>query len=108
MTYARAVLAATFALALGAGVAWLDTRPKWDDTGVTAGCLLFAAGVVAVVGVRWWQAALLVACPLVLVEYRSAGLGIVVALAFTTAGAAVGSGLAELARRQSGRRDGPG
>jgi len=92
----------TAALSLGAGVAWLDTRPKWDDTGITAGCLLLAAGVVAAARLRWWQASLLVACPLMLAECRSAGWGVVVALGFTTVGAALGSGLASLARRQSG------
>jgi hypothetical protein len=38
------------ALAAGALVAWIDARPGWDDTGVTAGMLFLAA---AVLGFSW-------------------------------------------------------
>jgi len=42
------------ALAAGALIAWIDTRPGWDDTGVTAGLLFAAAGAL---GFSWpWRA----------------------------------------------------
>lgn len=78
------LMAGAFALAAGSAIAWVDTRPNWDDTGVTVGALLLAAGLAAVLGLRWWVAALLVGCPIVLLEHRSAGWGILVALTFTT------------------------
>jgi hypothetical protein len=31
------------ALILGALIAWVDTRPTWDDTGITAGVLLLVS-----------------------------------------------------------------
>jgi hypothetical protein len=34
---------ALLALGVGLGMAWLDTRPHWDDTGVTAVLLLAAS-----------------------------------------------------------------
>lgn len=101
--HVRGGLGMGFALALGAAVAWLDTRPNWDDTGITAGCLFLAAGVAVAVGVRWWLAAVLVALPLLAVEYRSAGWSITLALLFTSVGAGAGSGLAGPARRRSWR-----
>jgi hypothetical protein len=35
------------ALALGLGlfIAWMDSRPHWDDTGITAASLLLSAGL---------------------------------------------------------------
>jgi hypothetical protein len=38
------------ALAAGALIAWIDARPGWDDTGVTAGLLFVAA---AACGCAW-------------------------------------------------------
>ena len=29
----------------GLSIAWIDSRPTWDDTGITAGLLLLSAGV---------------------------------------------------------------
>jgi len=55
------VVIGTLALAVGCGIAWVDTRPTWDDAGVTAGALLVGGGLAAVLGLRWWLATLLVA-----------------------------------------------
>ena len=82
-----AVLAAT----MGAGVAWMDSRPKWDDTGVSVGMLLLVSGFAAGAGLRWWAAALLVAAPILIVELPSAGWGIAISLAVTGAGALLGA-----------------
>ena len=84
------IAAGALALAVGCAIAWVDTRPNWDDTGVTAGVLFLAGGLSAALGLRWWLAILLVAGPMVLVEHRSAGAGIVLAPLITTAGALCG------------------
>jgi len=104
----RSGLGTGLALAMGTAVAWLDTRPNWDDAGITAACLLVGAGVAAAAGVRWWLGALVVALPIMLVECRSAGWGIAVALLFTTSGAGVGSGLAILVGEGAGGATGKG
>jgi hypothetical protein len=96
----------TLALAAGAAVAWLDTRPSWDDAGVTAGALLLAALLAAVLGLRWWLAVVLVASPIVALEWRSAGWGILVALAFTGIGSGAGAALRSTRREQPTERTG--
>lgn len=83
--------AGVLALVAGCAIAWLDTRPSWDDTGVTAGALLVAAGVSAFGGVRWWVAALLVAGPVLAVEIRGLGWGAALVLAFALAGGSLGA-----------------
>ena len=90
-------------LALGAGcaIAWVDTRPSWDDTGVTAGALLVAAGLAAFGGVRWRFAALLVAGPLLAVEIRGLGWGAVLVVAFALAGAGIGAVARKSAHRKA-------
>ena len=89
----RELILAAIAFTMGAGIAWVDTRPPWDDTGVTVGALLLAAGFATGAGLRWWAAALLVAAPIFVAELPSAGWGISVSLAFTGAGALVGATL---------------
>ena len=52
-----------FALALGIGlcITWVDSRPGWDDTGITAGVILLAcAGLGMAMPERAWLWALLV------------------------------------------------
>ena len=87
----QTLLAGAAALVLGSMVAWVDTRPNWDDTGVTAGALLLSAAVAAALGLRWWVSALLVALPIALLEHQSMGWGILLILAFTIAGSALGT-----------------
>jgi hypothetical protein len=92
----RELVIAAFAIILGIGVAWVDTRPKWDDAGVTAGALLLTACVAAGAGLRWWVAALLVALPTLVAELSSAGWGITIALVVTCAGSLVGVAIRRL------------
>jgi hypothetical protein len=47
------------AVVLGLAIAWVDTRPGWDDTGITAFALAGAAGLVTLLGLKWWLAAAL-------------------------------------------------
>jgi hypothetical protein len=85
------LLAGVSALVLGSMIAFMDTRPNWDDTGVTAGALLLSAAIAAALGLRWWASALLVSFPIVLLEHRSAGWGVLLILAFAVAGSALGA-----------------
>jgi hypothetical protein len=39
-------------IAAGIFIAYVDTRPNWDDTGVTAGLLLLSAGLLTLLGYR--------------------------------------------------------
>ena len=48
----RELIIAALAVTIGTGIAWVDTRPTWDDTGVTAGALLLTAGFAAGAGLR--------------------------------------------------------
>jgi hypothetical protein len=84
-----------FALAAGLAIAWMDSRPTWDDTGITAAALFVASGLAALLGVRWWLAALLLAGPLVVAESSGMGVG----LALPPAIALIGGGLGALLRR---------
>ncbi len=94
------------ALALGIGLAvgWIDSRPAWDDAGVTAGLLVVGAALVAAIdGRRAWLWTLLVGAPLALIEVPATGSAApLVGLLFAAIGASIGI----LARRavQAGAR----
>lgn len=40
------------AVLAGLGIAWVDSRPGWDDAGITAFSLLIVAGLIALVEPR--------------------------------------------------------
>jgi hypothetical protein len=49
------------AVAAGLGLAWVDSRPNWDDTSILAGAILLACGLMALMGFeRPWLLALAV------------------------------------------------
>lgn len=57
----RTLIIAAIATLVGVAIAYVDSRPTWDDTGVTAAALLLAAFAAAAVAGRWpWLWALLV------------------------------------------------
>lgn len=98
------------ALALGALVTYVDTRPSWDDTGVTAGFLLLAAGLLGLLGPErpWrWGLALGLWIPLLAI-FRENDYSTMVALAIAMAGAYAGALVRRWARppADGGRRDG--
>jgi hypothetical protein len=52
----------TIALAFGAAITWIDTRPTWDDTGITAAMILVATSTLGFASPpRAWLFALAVA-----------------------------------------------
>ena len=88
----RAIRYVSLALTLLAGgfIAWMDTRPRWDDTGITAVALMVVAGLAALAGVKWWLATALAVGPLLLAESLHVGWGILLAPAITLVGAGGG------------------
>jgi hypothetical protein len=101
------LLLVAVALAIGLAIAGLDSRPGWDDTGVTVGLLVLGAGVAAALdGRRPWLWTLLVGAPLPIVEIvgqASPSAAPLIAVLF----AAVGASLGILVRRAVGSRTQP-
>ncbi|MBI1389093.1 MAG: hypothetical protein GC154_11660 [bacterium] len=89
---------ALLALTAGVAIAWLDTRPNWDDAGVTAGMLVIASAIAGALGAPWWLAAGLVAAPMIAVEIPGAGPGILIVAVFAVIGALIGAWVGGLAR----------
>jgi predicted LPLAT superfamily acyltransferase len=85
------------ALSLGAGffIAWVDTRPSWDDTGVTAGMLFLAAAASAFARTPFWLAAIFAVGPILAFELAG-GWGVLLGVPFAVAGAAAGALLRRL------------
>lgn len=73
-------------LCAGMLIAWVDTRPGWDDTGVTAGLILLTTAGGTLAGVPAWLAATLGAAPLVIAEVRG-GWGVLLAIPIALVGA---------------------
>ena len=86
--------------AIGAAIAYVDSRPTWDDTGITVGALVLSASIsAAVAGRRPWLWALLVGVWTPLVEITASGqLASLVALGFAGAGALIGYAVARALR----------
>ena len=89
---ARNLIAGALALIGGLAIAYMDSRPGYDDTGVTAVLLLSVAAIAAAIGgTRLWLWAILVGAWTPIIEIGSGGsTGSLLALVFAAAGAAVG------------------
>lgn len=90
------LLAAGLALGAGLAIAWVDSRPGWDDTGVTVAALVAAAGLAALARVPVGWVVLLVSGPLLAAELPR-GSGVLLALPIALAAALGGAAL----RRQA-------
>jgi uncharacterized RDD family membrane protein YckC len=80
------------ALAIGCGIAYVDSRPNWDDTGVTVAAILVSCGILGAAGPsRPWLWALAVGLwiPLLGIALHR-NYGTLLALAFALAGAYTG------------------
>ena len=91
----RTVMWLGIALLLGGLITYVDTRPTWDDTGVTAAAILIASGLLGFLGPRrpWlWALAVGTWIPLLGI-LRSGNLGTLLALAVAFAGAYGGMAL---------------
>jgi hypothetical protein len=77
-----------------------------NATEVPARFGLVAGGLAAIMGLRWWLAALLVAGPIAFAECRSAGWGVLATLGFAVAGSVVGTALRRFTATVGSKRDG--
>jgi hypothetical protein len=85
----KTMLMLTLAMGLGISIAYVDSRPTWDDSGVTAFALFFIAAAFGFMAPRWawaWALALGVWIPLLGV-LRTGNYGSLLALLFAFAGA---------------------
>jgi uncharacterized membrane protein (DUF441 family) len=80
------------AIAFGILIGYMDSRPSFDDTGITAGVILLTTAVLgAVAPARPWVWALAVGVWVPLFEiYAASNYGSLLALAFAFAGAYAG------------------
>jgi hypothetical protein len=81
--------AALLCLGGGVSIAWVDTRPAWDDDGITAGAVAVMAALGAVLRLQVWLATALVVAPLLVAELRN-GPGVLIALPVALGGAVLG------------------
>ncbi len=65
---------ATAALVAGSAIGYLDSRPNWDDTGVTVGAVLISAAIIGSLRPRLGVAlGALVGVPVLAFEYLTSG-----------------------------------
>jgi hypothetical protein len=95
---------AGIAVAAGLAIAYVDSRPAWDDSGVTAGALSISAFAVAfLAGRRPWLWALLVGGWVPAIEFGIGGHpASFIALVFVFVGAYAGHGVSRLLRGRPG------
>jgi hypothetical protein len=87
-------------VAAGVAIAYVDSRPGWDDTGVTAAAILVSSATVAVMAARRpWLTALAVGVWIPLVGILSTrNYGSLLALAIAFAGACAGTLIGKMLR----------
>ena len=88
----RLIVGLAIAVVAGIAIGYVDSRPGWDDTGITAVSLLLAGGIAAFMARRLpWLVALAAGIwvPLFELPFLASG-GPVAALAFAGVGAAIG------------------
>mgnify|MGYP003332262029 CR=1 FL=1 len=88
----------------GIAIAWLDSRPHWDDTGVTVGLLVLSAGFWSLFARRHtWAVALAVGIWIPAAAIFTHGdVRFLAILLFPLAGAYAGAGLKRAARAAQG------
>ena len=88
----REVVLLAAAVAAGVAIGYVGSRPSWDDTGITAGLLILAAGAAAAISGRWpWLWAILVGGGTPLLEIPTGGSpASLAALLFAAVGAFAG------------------
>ena len=81
------------AVLLGAIIGYIDSRPTWDDTGITAAAIVIGSFTLAAQRPRvWWIIALAVGLPVFCFNYLLQGdLGASVALIFAASAAGMGA-----------------
>ena len=83
------------ALCLGLSIAYMDSRPTWDDTGITVMALLFSSGMLGFLGPKrpWlWALAVGIWIPLLAILTKH-NFGLIVVFIFPFLGAYAGMAL---------------
>lgn len=95
----RDVLLAVAATLIGLAVGYLDSRPTWDDTGITVSLILLTSAMVSgLSGRRPWLWAALIGAWVPIFEFSGvSGAGSLVALLVAAVGSAAGYALARVA-----------
>jgi hypothetical protein len=93
MSFRSSLVAPVVGLVLGAGIGYVDSRPTWDDAGITAGALFLCAGVLSMMAPRsGWLVGLAVGLPVLLFNVvLHANYGSAAAVVVALVGAGVGS-----------------
>lgn len=88
----RARIVPVIGLAVGLGIGYVDSRPTWDDTGITAGAVFLAAAVLAAARPSVaWLTGLAVGVPILAMNVLlHANYGSVIAVAIGLVGSVVG------------------
>lgn len=96
----RFVVLLSLALLVGAAITWIDTRPTWDDTGVSAGMIFVATALLgASMPSRAWVWALAVAVWIPLIGLAHGNHAAMLALLVGFVGAYAGAWVRRLGRR---------
>lgn len=86
------------AAAIGMAIAWVDSRPSWDDTGITAGTIFIACALFGAISPKQaWQWALAVGIWIPLYGILHSNYGAIIALIPAFLGAYLGAGLRSMA-----------
>jgi hypothetical protein len=95
----RDALLAVAAAFIGLAIAYVDSRPAWDDTGITVSLILLTAAMVAgLSGRRPWLWAVLIGAWLPIFEFSGrSGPASLLALLVAAVGSAAGYALARVA-----------
>lgn len=91
------------ALVVGSAIGYMDSRPTWDDTGITVGSVFLAAAILAAARPRaGWLVGLAVGVPVLAFNaVLHHNFGSAVAIAIALAGAGLGSLVGGLAPDRS-------
>ena len=97
---------------IGLGIAYVDSRPGWDDTGITAFLLLLSAGLLALLSPpQPWLVALAIGIWIpahAIVRHHTLGsLAMLIALLFPLAGAYAGTAVRRLLPSAGASEDSP-
>ena len=103
-------LTAALSLALGCAIGFVDSRPTWDDTGITAGSIFLASLVVTAVRPRSaWLTGLLIGVPVLAFNLAlHGGFASAIAVIIALAGAGIGYLIGKAAGLDGPRRPSSG
>lgn len=108
VTRIRSVVVCVIGFLAGLGIGYMDSRPTWDDTGVTVGAVALAAAVLGAAEPRlFWLAGVAVGMPVLgMSVYAGAGYAAAVAVLVAVVAAGGGAALRTLVAPGAGQTNG--